>query len=111
MHLIKMESELVSGFSTEHSSLSFAYFFLSEYGSIILISVLTLTLFLGGTTPFKLFLILALFVWVRASFPRLRFDQLMSMCWTNILPLSLAFFTLVASILISFNSLKNRKII
>jgi NADH-ubiquinone oxidoreductase chain 1 len=103
--LPEAESELVSGFSTEHSSLSFAYFFLSEYGSIILISSLTLILFFGGLSPIGLCLILIIFIWIRASFPRLRFDQLMSMCWINILPLSLSFFIFIASVLISFNSL------
>jgi NADH:ubiquinone oxidoreductase subunit H len=99
--LPEAESELVSGFSTEHSSLPFAYFFLAEYGSIIFISALTIILFFGNTFIFfTLPIILILFIWVRASFPRLRYDQLMSLCWTSILPFSFAFFLLVASILI-----------
>jgi NADH-quinone oxidoreductase subunit H len=99
--LPEAESELVSGFSTEHSSLPFAYFFLAEYGSIIFISVLTIILFFGYWIPlfFCLPLILTLFIWIRASFPRLRYDQLMHLCWTSILPFSFAFFLFVASIL------------
>jgi len=99
--LPEAESELVSGFNTEHSSLPFAYFFLAEYGSIILISALTIILFFGFWIPiyFSLPFILTIFIWVRASYPRLRYDQLMSLCWTSILPFSFAFFLLVASIL------------
>ena len=99
--LPEAESELVSGFSTEHSSLPFAYFFLAEYGSIIFISAFTIILFFGFWIPLFLSLpfILILFIWIRASFPRLRYDQLMSLCWTAILPFSFAFFLLVASIL------------
>jgi NADH:ubiquinone oxidoreductase subunit H len=109
---------------TEHSALPFAYFFLAEYASIILISTFTSILFLGGylipdfgiispdiiiwfqpiVLGLKTSLILFLFIWVRASYPRLRFDQLMTFCWTALLPLTLAFFILVPSILIAFNS-------
>ena len=122
--LPEAESELVSGFMTEHSALPFAYFFLAEYGSIILISTFTVILFLGGyhipdfgiipsdfmiwlqpiILGLKTSLILFLFIWARASYPRLRFDQLMTFCWTALLPLTLAFFILVPSILIAFNS-------
>jgi len=99
--LPEAESELVSGFSTEHSSLPFAYFFLAEYGSIIFISAFTIILFFGYWIPlfFTLPFILTIFIWIRASYPRLRYDQLMSLCWTSILPFSFAFFFLVASIL------------
>jgi NADH-quinone oxidoreductase subunit H len=99
--LPEAESELVSGFNTEHSSLPFAYFFLAEYGSIIFISTFTIILFFGFWFPLYLFLplILTIFIWVRASYPRLRYDQLMSLCWTSILPFSFAFFLLVTSIL------------
>jgi NADH:ubiquinone oxidoreductase subunit H len=99
--LPEAESELVSGFNTEHSSLPFAYFFLAEYGSIIFISTFTVILFFGFWIPLYIILpfILTTFIWVRASYPRLRYDQLMSLCWTSILPFSFAFFLLVASIL------------
>lgn len=123
--LPEAESELVSGFMTEHSALPFAYFFLAEYGSIILISTFTVILFLGGylipdlgslispdvmiwlqpiALGLKTSLILFLFIWARASYPRLRFDQLMLFCWTALLPITLAFFILVPSILLAFNS-------
>jgi NADH-ubiquinone oxidoreductase chain 1 len=122
--LPEAESELVSGFMTEHSALPFAYFFLAEYGSIILISTFTTILFLGGylipdfgfilpdimiwlqpiALGIKTSFILFLFIWARASYPRLRFDQLMLFCWTALLPITLAFFILVPSILIAFNS-------
>jgi NADH:ubiquinone oxidoreductase subunit H len=120
--LPEAESELVSGFMTEHSALPFAYFFLAEYGSIIFISTFTVILFLGGylipdfgfissdlmvwLQPFalgiKTSLILFCFIWVRACYPRLRFDQLMTFCWTVLLPLTLAFFILVSSISVIF---------
>lgn len=119
--LPEAESELVAGFFTEHSSVPFVFFFLAEYGSIILMSTLTSILFLGGyLLPFvtienstflsieglvlglKTCLILFIFVWVRASFPRLRYDQLMSFTWTGMLPLTLAFIILVPSILVAF---------
>jgi len=119
--LPEAESELVSGFNTEHSSLAFAYFFLGEYGSIILISTLTVNLFLGGylipfiffenptgfsleaiALGFKVCLILYLFILIRASFPRLRYDQIMTVFWTGLLPLAIAFIILVPSILVAF---------
>jgi NADH:ubiquinone oxidoreductase subunit H len=120
--LPEAESELVSGFFTEHSSLPFVLFFLSEYASIILMSTLTSILFLGGyLSPFptisnptyfslealilglKTCVILFIFIWIRASFPRFRFDQLMRFIWTGLLPVALAFIILVPSILIAFD--------
>jgi len=93
--LPEAESELVSGFNVEYASMGFALFFLAEYGSIILMSLLTVLLFLGGWLcfPSSFFLlesfvlgiktgfILFFFIWVRASFPRYRVDQLMRLCW------------------------------
>jgi NADH-ubiquinone oxidoreductase chain 1 len=120
--LPEAESELVAGFFTEHSSLAFAYFFLAEYLSIIILSTLVSIFFLGGYIfPFLIFknltfisleslvlgfktcLILFIYIWCRASFPRLRYDQLISFTWTGILPLTLGFIILIPSILISFN--------
>lgn len=138
--LPEAESELVSGFNTEHSSLSFAMFFLAEYGAMILISTFTTILFLGGylipllpsllasslsegyyfspslelisgllswfqplVLGMKVSLVLFCFIWVRACFPRLRYDQLMSFCWTALLPLCLAYFIFVPSILVGFD--------
>lgn len=144
--LPEAESELVSGFNTEHSSLSFALFFLAEYGSMILISTFTIILFFGGylvpllpgfsatiahgggaawfgghldlnwlnTTiswiqplvlGLKVSFVLFCFIWVRACYPRLRYDQLMSFCWTALLPLCLAFFVFVPSLLVAFDFL------
>ena len=103
--LPEAESELVSGYNVEYSSLTFAFFFLAEYSYIILMSALFVVLFLGGWVPFfsflwfipgwiwffiKLIFILFSFIWVRATLPRYRYDQLMCLGWKVILPLSLA---------------------
>ena len=116
-----MESELVSGFMTEHSSVPFVFFFLGEYSSIVLFSCLTAILFLGGYNLPELFvndsllniqaIILGLktcifcffFVWFRATLPRLRYDQLIDLCWLNLLPVAVAFIILVPSILVAFD--------
>lgn len=105
-----MESELVAGFQTEHSALSFAYFFLGEYGNIILICTITANLFLGGYSIFginspiilgvKVSILLFVFIWVRATLPRMRFDQLMTLMWTRLLPLVLGYFVLISSIMV-----------
>ena len=115
-----MESELVAGFFTEHSSVPFVFFFLSEYSSIILFSCLTTILFLGGYNLPELFvnnsfinlqaiilglktcIICFMFVWIRATLPRMRYDQLIELCWLNILPIAVAFIILVPSILVGF---------
>jgi NADH:ubiquinone oxidoreductase subunit H len=120
--LSEAESELVSGFLTEYSSFSFALFFLAEYCNMILMSTFLSIFFLGGyLTPnifdicnistlqpiilgIKTSFILFSMIWIRASFPRLRFDQLITLFWTSMLPLSLAFIVLVPSILITFNN-------
>lgn len=127
-----MESELVSGFMTEHSSVIFVFFFLAEYASIVLICALNSLLFLGGylsiipldilinilnvffniketiffdlivnisSSPLNLAIktsvLIFVFIWVRASFPRIRFDQLMSVCWTVLLPVIIAYIVLI----------------
>jgi NADH-ubiquinone oxidoreductase chain 1 len=183
--LAEAESELVSGFMTEHAAVIFVFFFLAEYASIVLICILTSILFLGGyllnvvpllyilyfldiftiiivdildyffsimfgnstnnfinyldyfsNEQFKYFIyslsdnnivnnplvegiicgiilgikssiMIFVFIWVRASFPRIRFDQLMSFCWTVLLPLVFAFIVLVPCILYSFEVLPN----
>src|SRR6202041_2169495 len=117
--LQEAESELVAGFFTEHSSVPFVFFFLGEYSSIVLFSCLTAILFLGGYNLPELFIndsflnlqaiILGLktcifcffFVWFRATLPRLRYDQLIDLCWLNLLPVAVAFIILVPSILIA----------
>lgn len=90
--LTEGESELVSGYNVEYASMSFALFFLAEYAHIILMSCLTIIFFWGGVIfsgkylkggagwfGLKVVLIIFLFIWVRASFPRIRYDQLMSL--------------------------------
>ena len=163
--LAEAESELVSGFMTEHAAVIFVFFFLAEYGSIVLICILNTILFLGGylldfsfivafidyvidiiaflieaiaisalprlpewgsaysdqsifnvidnpliegllsglAIGFKSCIMVFVFIWVRASFPRIRFDQLMSFCWTVLLPLLFAFIILLPSTLYAFD--------
>ena len=115
--LTEGESELVSGFNVEYSGMAFALFFLAEYSHIIFMSMLFVLLFLGGwLSPLDIFnpsLILAIktsiliywFIWVRGSFPRMRYDQLMALLWKSYLPLSLGFVVFVSSVLIVTNSL------
>ncbi len=153
--LAEAESELVSGFMTEHAAVIFVFFFLAEYGSILLMCILISIFFLGGylinDTYIYLFDILSLiwsylfdvdwisqyenfkveylyknsifnsllsslilglktssmvftFIWVRASFPRIRFDQLMTFCWTVMLPILFAYIILIPCILFEFNA-------
>jgi NADH-quinone oxidoreductase subunit H len=96
------ESELVGGFHTEYSSMKWAMFFLGEYMNVLTISAITVTLFLGGWNgPWlpdslkfvwffaKLFALVFLFMWVRWTFPRLRYDQLMAFGWKVLLPVAL----------------------
>ena len=119
--LQEAESELVAGFFTEHSSVPFVFFFLGEYSSIVLFSCITAIFFLGGYNLPEIFinesffnlqaLILGIktciftffFVWFRATLPRLRYDQLISLCWLNLLPVAVAFIILVPSVLITFD--------
>jgi NADH-ubiquinone oxidoreductase chain 1 len=153
--LAEAESELVSGFMTEHAAVVFVFFFLAEYGSIVLICILTSILFLGGyllLDNYYLFYILDyiftnlifvdwillyrnyflenffynfnsayegliygfviglkssimifIFIWARASFPRIRFDQLMAFCWTVLLPILFALIILVPGLLFALN--------
>ena len=154
--LAEAESELVSGFMTEHAAVIFVFFFLAEYASIVLICILNTILFFGGylsidfsslfnlifsclaycfpadwkmteheilnspledafafTGSFieltqalcfglKTVILIFVFIWVRASFPRVRYDQLMSFCWTILLPLIIAFIIFVPCIIDSF---------
>ena len=121
--LQEAESELVAGFFTEHSSVPFVFFFLAEYSSIVLFSCITAILFLGGyhipeliqindsfllntqsiILGIKTCFFCFLFVWFRATLPRLRYDQLIEFCWLNLLPVCVAFIILVPSILVSFD--------
>lgn len=119
--LVEAESELVAGFITEHSGIIFVFFFLAEYCSIVLISTFTAILFIGGYHIPEIFsnssfinlqsLILGIkalffifvFVWIRATLPRMRYDTLIVFCWTGILPMAIALLILVPSILIAFD--------
>nr|AAL16541.1 NADH dehydrogenase subunit 1 [Amblygobius phalaena]AAL16550.1 NADH dehydrogenase subunit 1 [Amblygobius phalaena] len=100
--LTEGESELVSGFNVEYAGGPFALFFLAEYANILLMNTLSATLFFGAShlphlpeltavnLMFKAALLSVLFLWVRASYPRFRYDQLMHLIWKNFLPLTLA---------------------
>ena len=146
--LAEAESELVSGFMTEHSAVIFVFFFLAEYASIVLICIFTSILFLGGYLSIfsldfllniiyifnlniniikilinetnvnffnllfdglisslmlglKSSLLIFVFIWARASLPRIRFDQLMSYCWTVLLPIIIAFIILMPCVVYS----------
>ena len=118
------ESTLVAGFFTEYSSASFVLFFLGEYASMILMSSMTVILFLGGWLPpfdifplnvipgviwftVKVIFILFLFIWVRGTFPRYRYDQLMRLGWKIFLPLSLLWVVLTAGFLVAFEMVPN----
>lgn len=112
------ESELVGGFHTEYSSMAFALFFLGEYINMIVISAITTVLFLGGWLPpfdflsfipgplwfiLKVVFCLFVFVWVRATLPRYRYDQLMRLGWKVFLPFSLIWVVLTAGVLVAFD--------
>jgi len=150
--LAEAESEIVSGFMTEHAAVVFVFFFLAEYGSIVLMCVLNSILFLGGyllidslsiltimdiifsnllfmdwmlsieyylenifnssileglsyglSLGLKSSMMIFIFIWVRASFPRIRFDQLMAFCWTVLLPVIFALIILIPCALYSYN--------
>lgn len=149
-----MESELVSGFMTEHAAVIFVFFFLAEYASIVLICILISILFLGGylfnlsiltdilpnfiyfsidldkfdfffikeelssiikpledgilyslCLSIKTCIMIFVFIWARASFPRIRFDQLMSFCWTVLLPIVITFIIIIPCLIFCLNIL------
>ena len=124
--LAEGESEIVGGFHVEYGAMTFGLFFLGEYANMILMSAMTAILFLGGWlspipfAPFtwvpgpiwfiaKICLILFMFVWVRATFPRFRYDQLMRLGWKVFLPLSLAWLVLTAGVLLAFGWLPGQQ--
>ena len=113
--LVEAEQELVGGFHTEYSALRFALFFLAEFMNVITMSAIAVTLFLGGPNgpilieaipwiwpPIWFFLkvgvFLFVFVWLRATLPRLRYDQLMDLGWKVLIPASLGWFLLIAAL-------------
>ncbi len=112
--LPEAESELVAGYNVEYSSMSFGLFFLGEYGNMILMSSMSTILFLGGWLPpfespyfdfipgylwflMKVVSLLFVFLWVRATLPRYRYDQLMTLGWKLFLPLSLLWIIITSS--------------
>ncbi len=116
--LAEGESEIVAGFMVEYSSMSYGLFFLGEYANMFLMSATTSILFMGGwqapfgVAPFtwvpgtvwfllKIAFVMFMFVWVRATFPRFRYDQLMRLGWKVFLPLSLFWLVLTASVLMA----------
>ena len=105
--LPEAEAELVAGYFVEYSSMSFALFFIGEYGALLVMSTLIVILFFGGWLPLnylflgiKVCFIVFLFVWVRAAFPRYRYDQLMRLGWKVFLPVSLGFVLFISGIII-----------
>ena len=117
--LPEAEAELVAGYNVEYSSMSFALFFLGEYANMILMSGMTVILFLGGWhAPFaflafipgvlwfiaKVLFCLFVFIWARATLPRYRYDQLMRLGWKVFLPLSLAWVVLVSGYVVYFRA-------
>ncbi|MDA8232338.1 MAG: NADH-quinone oxidoreductase subunit NuoH [Magnetospirillum sp.] len=123
--LPEAEAELVAGYNVEYSAMAFALFFLGEYANMILMSAMTAILFLGGWLPpldvwplnavpgivwfaLKIALVLFIFLWVRATFPRYRYDQLMRLGWKVFLPFSLFWLVLTAGVLVGFGWLPNQ---
>ena len=118
--LPEAEAELVAGYNVEYSAMTFALFFLGEYANMILMAGMTSVLFLGGWLPpmdialftwvpgpvwfaLKIAFCLFIFLWVRATFPRYRYDQLMRLGWKVFLPISLAAVAIVGGVLIAFD--------
>ncbi len=108
--VVEGESEIVAGHMIEYSGMSFAMFFLAEYANMILVSTLCVVLFLGGwLSPFavldfipgwiwlaaKVFVVVTMFLWVRATFPRYRYDQIMRLGWKIFIPITLIWLVVV----------------
>jgi NADH-quinone oxidoreductase subunit H len=108
--LTEAEAELVAGYNVEYSAVGFTLFFLAEYANMLLMSIYTVILFLGGWLPlfsflsfispklwlaFKTVFIVFLFIWTRATLPRFRYDQLMTLDWKVFLPVALIFYVCV----------------
>jgi NADH-quinone oxidoreductase subunit H len=102
--LAEAESELIAGYIVEYGGMSFAAIYLAEYAFIQSMSVLTTILFLGTTNPFlgTIFIIFG-FIWIRATLPRTRYTDLMSLGWVKILPFSISYIIFVYSFLLLLN--------
>lgn len=113
--LPEAESELVAGYHTEYSSMKFAIFFMAEYANMITVSAIATTMFLGGWNPphpslgfippvvwflIKVFAFIYFMMWIRATFPRLRYDQLMRFGWKVLLPLALLNIVFTATVML-----------
>ena len=135
--LVEAEQELVGGFNTEYSSIRFALFFLAEFMNTITMSAIIVTLFLGGPQPvtvhiggiqwdghlpfgflngtiwflLKLLIFLYMYVWFRATLPRLRYDQLMNLGWKVLIPLSLGWFVVLAAFQVAQDQNWNRMLV
>jgi len=109
--VVEGESEIVAGHMVEYSGMSFAMFFLAEYANMILVSMLATLMFFGGWSApldilsfipgwiwlgIKTFLVVSIFIWVRASFPRYRYDQIMRLGWKIFIPLTVIYLVIVA---------------
>jgi NADH-quinone oxidoreductase subunit H len=113
--LPEAEAELVSGYNVEYSAIGFALFFLGEYSNMLIMSVLTTLFFLGGWLfpigffsgslcfSLKSFLFISLFIWIRAAFPRYRYDQLIRLGWKVFLPFSMSWIIFTAGVLLGLN--------
>ena len=117
--LLEGESEIVAGHMVEYSGMAFALFFLGEYANMIFLSCMAAIMFLGGWAApiliapltwipgwlwlgLKTFVVVSLFIWFRASFPRYRYDQIMRLGWKVFLPISLFWVVLTAGVLVAF---------
>ncbi len=127
--LVEAEQELVGGFNTEYSSIRFALFFLAEFMNTVTMSAIIVTLFFGGPQPLfdipgipgswegtvwlvaKVLVFLYVYVWFRATLPRLRYDQLMDLGWKVLIPLSLGWFMLMAALRLARDEDWNRYLV
>ncbi len=116
--LPEAEAELVAGYNVEYSAIIFAMFFLAEYGNMLIMSFLSTIFFFGGWLPIKIFFLkfsgtmsfvikailnVSIFVWVRATLPRYRYDHLMKLGWKVLLPIALGLLLLQSAVMLTFN--------
>ncbi len=114
--VVEGEAEIVAGHMVEYSGMGFAVFFLAEYASMWLVSILAVIMFMGGWLPpfdflsfipgwiwlaAKTFLVVSMFIWIRATFPRFRYDQIMRLGWKIFIPVTLVYLVFVGGWLLS----------